>query len=277
MLPADSHVHSQWSWDASKGSMERTCARAVELGLPAVAFTEHVEHTAFVVMDRHLPENAHLASLADENGLLVPPPFDADGYLECLERCRDMYPGLRIISGVELGEPHWYRDACEKLLVTGAFERALGSLHSMRVGDGFGEPLQLMREGDPADFMRDYLAEIPRVVSEGASFSVLAHIDYPVRYWPREAGPFRPRDFEDEYRHALRAVAAGGRLLEINTVVPLSPLILEWWGDVGGRAVTFGSDAHEPDRVARGLREAAAMAESFGYKPGRHPYDVWYR
>ena len=40
VLPAGGHVHSEWSWDAYVGSMERTCARAVELGLPAVAFTE---------------------------------------------------------------------------------------------------------------------------------------------------------------------------------------------------------------------------------------------
>jgi histidinol-phosphatase (PHP family) len=38
VLPADSHVHTEWSWDAPDGSMERTCARAVEIGLPAIAF-----------------------------------------------------------------------------------------------------------------------------------------------------------------------------------------------------------------------------------------------
>ena len=37
--PADGHVHTEFSWDAPGGSMERTCARAVHLGLPAVAFT----------------------------------------------------------------------------------------------------------------------------------------------------------------------------------------------------------------------------------------------
>jgi histidinol-phosphatase (PHP family) len=40
VLPPDSHVHSQWSWDAVAGSMEGTCERAVAIGLPAVTFTE---------------------------------------------------------------------------------------------------------------------------------------------------------------------------------------------------------------------------------------------
>jgi histidinol phosphatase-like PHP family hydrolase len=49
MLPPDNHVHTQWSWDADAGSMEGSCARAVELGLPSIAFTEHVDHTRWVI------------------------------------------------------------------------------------------------------------------------------------------------------------------------------------------------------------------------------------
>ncbi|MBB6571306.1 PHP domain-containing protein [Kribbella sandramycini] len=45
MLPADSHVHSEWSWDADDGAMAATCARAVELGLPALTFTDHADFT----------------------------------------------------------------------------------------------------------------------------------------------------------------------------------------------------------------------------------------
>ncbi|MFN8172658.1 MAG: PHP domain-containing protein [Candidatus Nanopelagicales bacterium] len=42
-LPADDHVHTQWSWDTALGDMAATCARALELGLPAVSFTEHAD------------------------------------------------------------------------------------------------------------------------------------------------------------------------------------------------------------------------------------------
>ena len=49
MLPPDGHVHTEWSWDAADGSMERSCARAVELGLPSIAFTEHADFTRWVI------------------------------------------------------------------------------------------------------------------------------------------------------------------------------------------------------------------------------------
>ena len=40
-MPPDNHVHTHWSWDtADSSTMRRACERAVQLGLPAIAFTE---------------------------------------------------------------------------------------------------------------------------------------------------------------------------------------------------------------------------------------------
>ena len=68
--------------------MEATCARALEIGLPAIAFTEHADYVRAFAEQR---------------------PVDIHGYLESVERCRSKFPGLRILSGVELGEPHRFR------------------------------------------------------------------------------------------------------------------------------------------------------------------------
>lgn len=94
-LPADSHVHSQWSWDAAVGDMEGSCARAVELRLPAIAFTRHLDHTVWTVEFDGLDPGAHLVKMADPDGLLTPPPFDVPGYLAAdlaCHSCRDRYP-----------------------------------------------------------------------------------------------------------------------------------------------------------------------------------------
>ena len=118
VLAADSHVHSEWSWDAPYGSMDRTCARAVDLGLPAIAFTEHLDHTAWTVAPGDVADSAHLASLVTD-GVLLPPAFDPAGYLASIERCRELFPGLRILSGLEVGEPHWHRDAAAESVGVG--------------------------------------------------------------------------------------------------------------------------------------------------------------
>jgi histidinol-phosphatase (PHP family) len=276
-LPADSHVHSEWSWDAAAGSMERSCARAVDLGLPAIAFTEHLDHTVWTVDMAALDQSDHLASLATAEGLLTPPEFNASGYLEAIERCRERFPGLRILSGLELGEPHWHAAATAKVLGAGRFDRVLGSLHCLPDGDGFAEPPHLFGHRSAAEVVRQYLAEVARLVAGSDQFAVLAHIDYPVRSWPARVGPFDPAAFEDEFRHALRVLAGSGRALEINTKVPLHPEVVRWWREEGGSAIAFGSDAHDPAALARGFREAAAMVEAHGFRPGRHPYDFWAR
>ena len=107
---------------------------------------------------------------------------------------------------------------------------------------------------------------------------MLAHIDYPLRYWdPTEHGSYDVGRYEDDLRYALRALADSGRALEINTVLPLDASILRWWHDEGGEAVTFGSDAHEPDAIAAGFHDAAAMADGLGFRPGSDPFGFWPR
>jgi histidinol-phosphatase (PHP family) len=275
VLPPDGHVHSEWSWDAPGGSMERTCARAVDIGLPAIAFTEHADFTTCTFSVSYLHER--LQALAAPDGSLTPPDLDLTGYLECVQRCRDQFPGLRILSGVELGEAHWHSGAAAKLVAAGQFDRVLGSLHCLPAGPRFAEPPVLYQHRPAAEVVREYLAEIPRLVKGSDVFAVLAHVDFPVRYWPAQAGPYDPYAFQDEFRHALRVLADSGRALEINTRVPLHPEIVRWWHEEGGDAVTFGSDAHHPAALARGFPEAAAMAEAHGFRPGCHPYDFWAR
>jgi histidinol-phosphatase (PHP family) len=280
--PPDGHVHTEFSWDAPGGSMERTCARAVELGLPSIAFTEHADFAVWTPLDpsRDLPDWLTRHRRAD--GAIVPPKLDVEGYLACVERCRDRFGGLRILSGVELSEPHWHPNETADLIDLGRFDRRLGSVHSVRHTDESARDWELEASEaydllDAETVVREYLAEVARLAAGSDAFDVLAHIDFPIRYWPASAGPWSPCPFEAEYRHALRTLAGTDRAMEVNTQVPLHPVIVQWWREEGGQTLTFGSDAHSPDALAKGLREAAAMVEAAGFRSGRHPFDLWVR
>ena len=245
--------------------MEQTCRRAVKLGLPAIAFTEHADFVqAF--------ENQH--------------PVDVAGYLECVERCRAACPGLRILTGVELGEPHWFPHRTSAVLGTGRIERILGSVHCLKID---GEPVDMSQgvltaERAPA-LMREYLRETLALADSGQPFEVLAHLDYPKRYWPHDGLPHREQDYEEEYRAVLRAAARREAVLEVNTTRGLEParglcpgpVVLGWWREEGGRAVSFGSDAHDPSKIAAGFTAAARLVEAAGFKPAKEPTDFWRR
>ena len=279
-LPADGHMHSEWSLDtrSGRGSMERMCARAVELGLPAVAFTDHLDLMAWQVESSDFEDVEKFKAFLTPGGALAPPPLDIDGYLECVDRCRMRFPDLQIITGAELGQPHRTAEAAAQIAGFGQLERVLGSLHGLSVGNQFFEPPGLYRLWPAADVIREYLAEVPRMIAGSDAFPLLAHIDYAVRYWPtKEAGPYDPTQFEDEFRQTLRIVAGSGRALELNVGGTIRPWVALWWSDEGGRAVTFGSDAHRPEWVGRNFPEAVAMAQALGYRPGPRPADFWTR
>jgi histidinol-phosphatase (PHP family) len=266
-LQADSHVHTQFSWDAPRGDMEATCRRALEIGLPAICFADHAD---FV-------EGVHEGMRA----------VDIEAYLVELERCRGLFPSLRILSGVELGEPHRFHEETRRLLGAGPIDRILGSVHCIswqgRLLDA-SQMKQLAPEHAPA-FMRAYLDEIVVLADSPEPFGVLAHLDYPKRYWPQERVPFDERDYEGRYREALRALAARGGALEVNTTRGAEPtrglcpgrVALRWWAEEGGRAVSFGSDAHDPSKLAEGFRLAGQLVEAAGFRSNDDPVGFWLR
>ena len=283
VLPADAHVHSEYSWDTggptsptAVGTMTRTCARALRIGLPAVIFTEHLDVSGWTAAPQDFAE--HERQLIDQYGLMQPPPMDVEGYFESIERCRRDFPDLRILTGVEFGQPHLDHPAAEALIDLAELDRVNGSLHTLPFRGHRSEPITLFRElSDPAEVMCAYLAEVPNMV-DGGDFEVFTHIDYAARYWPTaEHGPFDHGRFEDGFRQAMRAIAASGRALEMNTGRPLRPWIPQWWAEEGGRAVSFGSDDHETNGLAANFYETAALLDHFGFRPGQQPEDFWTR
>ncbi|GAA5015580.1 PHP domain-containing protein [Terrabacter aeriphilus] len=281
MLTADSHVHSEWSWDTggpdsgARGTMVATCEQALRIGLPALIFTEHFDvEEAWRAGTEEFPPAA--SQHINEAGYLVPPPLDVEGYFGAIAECRRLFPDLTILSGVEFGQPHLVEHRARQLVDLSRFDRVNGSLHTLRVGPDRAEPITLYRHWGPDEVMDAYLDEVPAMLASDA-FEVFTHLDYAVRHWPVEqAGRFDPRRFEGQFRVALRAVAESGRALEMNTR-RLSSWLPQWWTEEGGQAVSFGSDAHVPTALAGGFPEAQHMLEHFGFRPGRRPEDLWTR
>jgi histidinol-phosphatase (PHP family) len=266
-------VHSEFSYDTRGGtSMETACRRAVELGLPAVAFTEHLDFP---------PGNP--ADPVSAAGLEVEPrrwwrPFDVEAYLTAVDECRRRFPSLRIVGGVESGEPHWFSGSVSGVLANDRLTRVLGSCHRVVHGGGLRDVGSLFGALPADDVVRLYFGEVLRLAGSDAPFQVLAHVDFVRRYVPRADGPYEELAYEEEYREIFKALAGSGRVLELNTKTPLPQArVLRWWYEAGGSALSFGSDAHEAFVVGRDFRRAMAVAEAAGFRAGQQPYDFWRR
>ena len=100
--------------------------------------------------------------------------MDVDGYLASIERCRARFPELRILSGIEAGEPHHFQGSVAAVLKQGRFDRVLGSLHSI-VHDGRLVYTDRVFRYRPADaVVRDSFSELVRLVEAPAGTGRLA-------------------------------------------------------------------------------------------------------
>jgi histidinol-phosphatase (PHP family) len=271
-VPADNHVHTRWSWDtADSSTMRRACERAVAVGLPSIAFTEHLDFTVW-----HEDDAATSQGLVDRHPAHQL-PIDVDGYFAELAECRDRFPELRILSGVETGEPHLFAASVAAHLRSNPVDRVLGSLHSLSLDGrlvGVGRLLYV----NPAETMRRYLSEVVTMIESSDVFQVLAHVDFPRRYWPGGTDRYVEKSYEEEYRAVFRALATTGRALEVNTSSPLASVDqVRWFHEEGGEAVSFGSDAHAPAAVGQHFDLAVDVVEAAGFRPGRDRFDFWRR
>lgn len=284
-LPADDHTHTRFSWDSAHGDMEGSCRRAVQLGLPAVAFTEHLDFTAWNAPAGGWNWDEGVRGSYDDpvgpggHGHFRGAPLDVDAYLGAVERCRDLFPDLTIRSGVEVSEVHWHTDAVRDVLARG-FDRVVGSVHTLDDLRVPGEHVLVDHAEDqrpPLDLLRAYLAQVEAMVAGDGPFEVLGHVDFPVRHWrPADGAP--PWDVvEDQVRHVLGLLASSGRVLEVNTTVPLDLRVVEWWHEAGGRAVSFGSDAHAPADVGRRFHVVSQAVAAVGFRPADDPTAFWRR
>jgi len=250
--------------------MVRSCEQAVAIGLPAIAFTEHLEFTVAGAGD------AIVGTATDHRWWSRIKPFDVTGYMACVAECRERFPGLRILSGVEAGEPHLFGGSAGAIVRGHDFDRVLGSLHAVPFQGRLVAADALFDAMPHDEAMRYYFAELIRLIEGSDLFQVLAHLDFPRRYWPRGAHLYREQPFEEEYRAVLRSLAGTGRALELNTKTPLASVdLIRWWRESGGTAVSFGSDAHLPRRVGDRFKLAVDIVEAAGFRSGGDPYDFW--
>jgi hypothetical protein len=105
--------------------MARSCEQAAAIGLPAIAFTEHLEFTASA------PGDAIVEVATDHRWWSRIRPLDVTGYMATIDDCRQRFPGLRILAGVEAGEPHLFAASAGAIVRGHDFERVLGSLHAV--------------------------------------------------------------------------------------------------------------------------------------------------
>jgi histidinol-phosphatase (PHP family) len=180
---------------------------------------------------------------------------------------------VQIRFGVELTyDRSWEADVREHL-ARHAYDFTIGSVH-----DRIDSPYHPRRVAGWVEgrSLREIVAlSFDEVVAAARSglFDAIGHIDGVKRYLFPYVKPAALEAEPDLYEPILHALVESGTALEVNTSglrYPIEesfphPAIVTRFRELGGRAVTVGSDAHRLDQLSWGLADGYAIAAEAGF------------
>lgn len=270
---ADYHVHCAFS-DDSREPMEKQIAKAIELGLDEICFTDHVDYG--------IKKDWEEGNIEYRKGDGVNyDPSDADPlanvnypeYFLELARMKKLY-GRKIVirQGLEFGIQTITIDRYEKLYdrYRDELDFVLLSMHQVDNKEFWNQEFQ--NDKTQKEYNEAYYREIYEVQKRYKDYSVLAHLDMLSRYDRQGIYPFEK--VEGFIAEILKLAIQDDKGIEINTsswhynlkdTTP-SGKILKLYKDLGGRILTTGSDAHTVRYLADHIKEAQEILKQIGFK-----------
>jgi len=249
-LPADYHMHTPLCRHA-KGEPVEYAARAVEVGVPEIGFSDHspVEHD----------DQDDWRMLAGE----------LDEYVSKVRSAQDMFPELNIKLGLEVdfipGHEPWIEDMAGRH----DWDYFIGSVHYISGKWDFDNP-KYVTEWDNRGADNVWTEYLERLTAAAASglFQIIGHPDLPKKFGHRPT-----RDFSDDIESFLNMCKSSDTCIELNTaglrkdcaeIYPARDFLKK--SHEAGVKITFGSDAHAPHEVGMNLKDAVNLARDCGYE-----------
>ena len=237
--------------------MEQIIERAIALGLKKICFTDHIDYD-YPVRDGY--------------DFL----FTMEEYFQKLNIMKDHYEGkITILTGVELGlQPH-INEQIKSLVRAYPFDFIIGSSHVVDHLDPYYPEYWI--DKTPQEGVRRYYQTIIDNCKTTSDFHVYGHIDYIVRYIPKEyEGIYRYscNDFTEQLDEVLKTIIHSGKGIEINTSGYKYGLgrphpetkIIKRYRELGGELITIGSDAHKPEHLCYDFEKVSEMLIELGFQ-----------
>jgi histidinol-phosphatase (PHP family) len=262
MIIADYHLHSDFSSD-SNTPMEHMIERALELGLKALCFTDH--------MDYDYPQ---VSSYNFE--------FDPDAYVKKLEELRKRYgKRIEILTGIELGlQPH-LSERLSSLVKSYPFDFIIGSSHVVDHTDPYYPEYWENRTKDEG--IRRYFESMIENCKAFHDFNVYGHLDYIIRYVPERflvngntgsKADYSYSDYADLLDELLKLIISYGKGIEVNTAglkyglgYPHPKIeVIKRYKELGGEIITIGSDAHKPEHLCYDFDLVPDLLKNLGFR-----------
>ncbi|MBQ9714523.1 MAG: histidinol-phosphatase HisJ family protein [Clostridia bacterium] len=253
----DMHTHSTFSHDG-RDELSVMLAAAQKAGM------------AFYGVSDHFDFDYDLFQMSEEE-LAQIKNADPEVYFHGARHLQEDYEGvMNVCVGAEFG----YSDKAE---VKARYQKIYDKyrpdfvINSVHGGDGKDFARYIFTE-DKKSTYRSYLGLIRRSLDVEYPYDVVGHIGYIARYVPYEDKRLSLAEFGEEIDDILKTIIQKGKILEVNSAnkglqnrtLPAEEIVQRYY-DLGGRKVSFGSDAHFKERIADKREEVVEMLKKIGF------------
>ena len=259
-LLTDIHNHSTYSFDGVS-PLPEMLKRAQEKGVAFYGVSEHFDFDE---------------GKADGG-------TNAEDYFHGARHLQEDYAGvMNVLVGAEIGfspMPEFVERNCA-LVEKYHPDFVVNSVHACGGEDYYRqkpfyqttcEGVQILRPKKEA--YREYLSLVRRSVDAPYAYDIIGHLGYPTRYAPYADKTLTLAEYKEEIDDVLLAIIQKNKILEVNasnrlakTFSPCaSEEIVRRYFALGGRLVSYASDAHVVDSILRKRDETMEMLQEIGF------------
>lgn len=249
----DNHMHTSFSGDSTAAPLDMI-KEAKAKGLSGITITDHLDYD-------YLPE----PGLFD---------LDLDSYYNTQKALALEYStnDFTILTGLEVGLQKCSLEKNKAAVSSQNFDFIIGSTH---VVDGKDPYYDSFWDGcTQTELFLKYYASILENITTFDNFDSIGHLDYIFRYAKNDSArsnTYKPYKFMVDM--ILDQIIRKDKALEINTGAYRKGLaepnpsidIIKRYKDLGGKLITIGADAHEPDHIAYGFEKVSELLKDCGF------------
>lgn len=251
----DTHVHTRNSHDG-KLPIAKIVDLAKQQGLCYLSTTDHLDY------DFEYGKNRAPISW---------PPLDLDAYYNEWKIAKqtldnDKNNTLNLCFGIEASydkskkAQKKYIETIEKY----PFDVVINSVHCVDGYDVYFKMAFLFKS--KKRMYTRYLETILESLDAPYPYDVVAHIGYIAHGAPYRNKTLKYSEFPDKIDAVLKKIIEKGKAMEINFHHEMNPPrdIIERYFELGGRKISYGSDAHRGD-ICKNFDEVCAMLKEIGF------------
>ncbi|MCK5847702.1 MAG: histidinol-phosphatase HisJ family protein [Caldisericia bacterium] len=238
----DYHVHSKWSLD-SVLNVDEAIRFAENMWVNEIAFTEH--------LDFGFPEK--------ESAIINIPEYIDD------LKIHQTTTNIKILKGIEVGITESNLRESQRIISNFDFDFVIASVHANDIVP-FCSTKAKLYYGDR--LLETYLKHVLYVVKNFDNFNTLGHLDYLLRYQNFSISDLM--SFKTLVDEILGTLIYKNKAIEINTkgytednFRDFKP-VLERFCLLGGKWITFGSDAHKSASIVHYFSETKTIINELG-------------